>query len=469
MSSAEIALAKQVSAVDKNSFVRVRMGNKKKIDKWLPANFLRIKAFYRALASRVSSVCEPKPSDILDALYYYHRSIDMAETTLRAWRLGEDWPKAKNIELVELEFPGCAAWLNPTIDSTPILRFLCALDIWGSPIDSSSRKLELTPQFITAGSCLAVLEERWAPIVVMDEDGSNCGFAIPRLKCYIPKNLSATIYQSNNPISLIDFMFRCGAHIEFSKDDEFEDWAIDLASLTLVVSSFMESLPLNEKFLSGGSSADDHSLLTYNIFFKEMGDWPNLKSIRRALEIPTDFENLEIDFPKRLMLARDILKNALFAIGADLSIAETLFERVKDNNKMWQSSVDARGKSFAKGDVVRVKRKLTPFAPGQYKYEVRNFAGEERSVLFRDMMSGAEEPLPKRPDLCSRYTGSYNWGYSGEGPTFLTISILAHHLGHDDFGVEEIHRLLDKYISRISHSLLGPFILTTELIDECIN
>ena len=79
-------------------------------------------------------------------------------------------------------------------------------------------------------------------------------------------------------------------------------------------------------------------------------------------------------------------------------------------------------------------------------------------------------PLLGRPDLYRNYEGTFSWGYSGSGPIFLTISILAHHLGFDEFGNEEIDRLLNTYISKFPEQLVETsFCLTTAMVDKCLN
>ena len=144
------------------------MGNRKKIDKWLPADFLRIKAFARTLITRVIDDDTPHETSIAavqNALAKHKNSIDVSNTTLRKWLAGEDHPSDSYAKLIENSFSGCTIWLHPSIDSSPMLRFLCALDVWGSSIDSHSRTLITTSSPITTGTVLNSLAKRWGSTV----------------------------------------------------------------------------------------------------------------------------------------------------------------------------------------------------------------------------------------------------------------------------------------------------------------
>lgn len=379
---------------------------------------------------------------------------------------GEDAPNATFLKWIDREWSGCTDWLVPDIESSPILRFLCALDMWGSPIDSAVRSLSTASAEITVGKGLAILAKRWASVPMIAGKDCFCGFAIPRLKSPVPDLIPNTVYQPLNPLSLMDFMFRCGPYLELS-EEEFVEWAIDLASLTLMVGALLEVSSLAERSQSG--RAGEYSWLVHRIFFLPHGNWPNLESVQWALQDFPEFDGLQ-GYPRRLIQAREVLKDKLFAIGSDLSIVKTLASRISDCNKMWQIPLDAHGETFPQSDLIRAKRNISPAAPGRYRYELKTRADGKKVVLCHDLKDATEAPLPERADLYGGYKGEFGWGYSGSGPTFLAISIVAHHLGHDDFDSEEIDRLLNQYISRIPEKLLAsPIFLTTDLIDSCLN
>ncbi|MHB1619700.1 MAG: DUF6166 domain-containing protein [Sulfuricella sp.] len=445
------------------------MGNKKNSDKWLPADHLRIMAFARSLTPNVSDVHlrqEPKTSNIQEVLSKLDHPVEISNQTLSSWLKGEKRPNVASVNWIKQGLPESASWLKPDIDSSPMRRFLCALDIWGSPVSSPIRKLDAASTGITVSKGLAILARRWASMPVGYEGDVFGGFAIPRLKCHVPHQVPLTVYQASNLLTLMDFMFRCGSYLELS-EEEFTEWAIDLASLTLMIGAFLDGISLAERLQSG--TTGDYNSLVHRILFLEHGTWPNLESVREELEGFPEFNDSAIAYSERLMLARELLGGNLLSIGSDLSIVKQLSGHIKDRDSIWHVPLGAHGETFAQSDLLRVKRNISPVAPGRYRYEFRYLSDMKRTVLCHDLENGAHAPLPARSDLYDSYPGSFGWGYSGEGPTFLTISILAHHLGHGDFGSEEIDRLLGAYISRFSERLSGPFFLTTELIDKCLN
>lgn len=379
---------------------------------------------------------------------------------------GEDSPNATYRKWIDQEWPGCTDWLEPDIEVSPIRRFLCALDMWGSPIDSSIRSLDTASAENTVGKGLDVLARRWASVPIAAGKDCFCSFVIPRLKLPVPDQIPDTVFQSLNPLSLMDFMFRCGPYLQLS-EEEFSEWAIDLASLTLMIGALLESTSLAKRSQSGRTG--DYNWLVHRIFFLPHGNWPNLESVQWALQDFAEFDNSP-NYSQRLIRAREVLKEKLLSIGSDLSIVQTLSSLIINRNKMWQVPLDMHGETFAQGDLVRVKRNISPAAPGRYRYELQTRADGKKVVLCHDLENAMQSPLLERADLYDGYKGEFGWGYSGSGPTFLAISILAHHLGHDDFDSEEIDRLLKRYISKFPEKLLtGSIFLTTESVDICLN
>ncbi|MBA4382960.1 MAG: hypothetical protein C0406_10380 [Sideroxydans sp.] len=310
------------------------MGRKKKCETWLPAQTLRIKAFAREFAANVLNERHGQKFSITDvqiALSKRAESLAITDQTLRNWMSGEDSPNATFLKWIGREWSGCTDWLEPDIESSPIRRFLCALDMWGSPIDGPIRILDTTSADITVGKGLAILAKRWAPSSV---PGHLCEYVIPRLNRNVPRHVPNTVYQSFNPLTLMDFMFRCGPYIEFS-EDEFAEWAIDFASLTLMIGAIFEGASLEKRDLSGRTG--EFNWLTHRIFFIAHGNWPNLESVRGELQNFFEFEDSAINrYSHRLMRAREILNKELLCIGSDLSIVKELSGRIKERSKMWQ-------------------------------------------------------------------------------------------------------------------------------------
>ncbi|ARU31830.1 hypothetical protein CAP31_09175 [Sulfuriferula sp. AH1] len=309
------------------------MGNKKNEDKWLPATPLRIKAFACSLLPDVDDHLGQgvKTRGIQQILSMLKNPINnISETTIRSWLAGEKQPSKLYVNWIKQGLPECADWLEPDLDSSSLRRFICALDIWGSRIDSPRRKLDTASSVITVGKGLAVLAKRWGPTPIKY---SLYDAIIPSLKRLVPHQISPTLYQSFNPFSLMEFMFRCGPYLELTSD-EFTEWAIDLASLTLITEAFIEGTSMDERRYSGAGG--DYSRLTYRIFFLGHGNWPNLESVKEELELFAPvFEDSAIDYPQYLMRARKVIEHELLSIGSDLSIVKELSYRIKDRNRMW--------------------------------------------------------------------------------------------------------------------------------------
>lgn len=445
------------------------MGRKIKSETWLPADSIRVKAFSREFAARVLNVPvmhSPKANDIQNALSHRQDSLTVSDTTLRKWINGEDQPNATYLKWIERVWPGSADWLVPDVEVSPIHRFLCALDVWGSPIDSPSRKLETSSKVINIGKVVRILAKRWAPKVINDGRGGHSGFAIPRLKCKVPQQVPLDTYRSINPLTLMDFMFMSGPYLQLGEED-FSEWAIDLASLTLLIAAFYEGTPLVDRFQLGKTG--DYCGLLDSFFFHPHGKWPNLDALSGRLEEFPEFYDSLSSYSQRLMDAREVLRKELLSIGTDLLIVKKLTELTKDVDKMWQECIDLSDESFDENDLIREQKVLTPTAPERYRYELRVLTDGSRVVLCHDFEIGTYAPLVKRPDLYKGYAGDFSWGYSGDGPTLLAISLLAHHFGHTNFGPKETDQLLRAYISKFSERLSGAFFLTTGLIENCLN
>lgn len=447
------------------------MGNSSKDDSWLPAEHLRIMMFARSLGPpQLDDEPRKKPtaSEIQDVLGMLTPEIIISDTTINKWLKGEDHPGGKNQERIQKDLPRCTAWLKPDENSSPISRFLCALDVWGSRIDSPVRKLDIASTGITVGSGLAALSKRWGSVPSpTNKYNFSLEYDIPRLSCRVPQQVPFSVYQPLNPLTLMEFMFRCGSYLELS-DEEFTEWAIDLASLTLLISAFIEGRAFAERFQFETICA--YNALPFSIFFRGHGKWPNLASVNLALEDFPELNDSIINYADRLMRAREVLRMELQFIGSDLSIANQLSLCIEDRDRMSQMPPDILGETFRHSDLLRVKPKIQRNTSRKYRYEFRHLTNGRRIVLCHDLVLCTVAPLPKRPDLFGGYPGTFNWGYKGEGPKFLTISMLAHHFDHDNFGLDEIEHLLYKWISLLPERLVETsFFTTTEQIDNCLN
>jgi hypothetical protein len=99
----------------------------------------------------------------------------------------------------------------------------------------------------------------------------------------------------------------------------------------------------------------------------------------------------------------------------------------------------------------------------------------ERSTYFLDIFRdtpiviveshGSTRLLEVRRDLF-RYFGEFTWGYSGTGPSFLTVCILAHHLGGECPSGTQQEIVLEKLISRLDRS--QSHVITTDMLEALI-
>lgn len=99
----------------------------------------------------------------------------------------------------------------------------------------------------------------------------------------------------------------------------------------------------------------------------------------------------------------------------------------------------------------------------------------EKSTYFLDIVRdtpiviveshGSTRLLEVRRDLFS-YFGEFSWGYSGTGPSFLTVCILAHHLGGECPSGTQQEIVLDQLISRLDRS--QPHVITTDMLEALI-
>jgi len=120
-------------------------------------------------------------------------------------------------------------------------------------------------------------------------------------------------------------MFISGPHFDLS-DDQFDAWAIDLASLTLIVRAYLNSRPIFEQRKSGDTGT--YSAWLYSFFFRPIGEWPSFELVEASLGQFPSFAGLTTIYAKRLMAAQMFLTSELTLIGCDLSIAKSLSARI---------------------------------------------------------------------------------------------------------------------------------------------
>jgi hypothetical protein len=294
------------------------MGNKSKVEKWSPATRYRIRAFSRALNSVLLGVpmaSEPKASAIQKALGELPTQIFISDATLRNWILGRDLPNATSVQLIKNQFPQCVSWLQPDLHLSPMHRLLCAIDIWGARNIQSTTQLDSATRGITVTSGLRALVNQWGPSVDMHGDAVNVSeLIIPRLKRKIPAEPFIDLYNSSNPLSLIDFMFASGAYLDLS-EEELNDWAIDLASLTLISGAYFDQIPMRDLYFTGMTGSI--SGLLHSIFFKSHGTWPNAELIAWNLGSYDGVDDVA-SFSRRLFDAYEIANARIQEIGASL-------------------------------------------------------------------------------------------------------------------------------------------------------
>ena len=445
------------------------MGNKSKSEKYLPADPTRIRAFAFQFAHSqncITAANEPDVRKLLNAIATSDWSFDISEQTLRKWFSGVDFPRYDYVKLVEKFSPNAGAWLIQDLNENSLRRFLCAIDIWGSLITSNERKINNYDSKFSAYSLLQIIASKWAPTPIYSGDRGIKGFAIPRLRTYVPKQLLANVYIDSNPLTTLDFILRLGQYIDLSDASIFDEWSVDLAATALTAKAYFESLTIPNQMNSGRTG--DYAGLLYNALFMGNDNWPTTEKINGYLE-----KFNEIETPAKLsdliMNAREVLSRELSGIGRSLNLVEEIFDKIPDKNIMWQGSFIASRSVLTEEILIAGLEKSIRNNDDKFDYILKHEDGVCR-VLTR--VRGSEQlfDLPRRTDLFDDYQGEFSWGYEGSGPQFLTVSLLAHHFGHPNFHSFEFECVLDKVISALpGGEMMGPFLLTTEIIDSVLD
>lgn len=451
------------------------MGNKKKEDTWLPSYPLRIKGFARLLAAELyghDTTIKPSAEAMAKAIDSHKiasKTTNLISTNcLGKWINGENFPKYY-INLIKKIAPNSVEILTPNIESAPIFRFLSAIDIWGSSLDSPARGRDKFTSSFSAGACLEQISRQWAPYE-LEIDKKIHGMIIPKIEQFVPDHINFGKYRGYDSFSILEFMFECGGFIDFD-DADFEDWAVDLASAALSIKASIDSMSLSKQSLSG--EIRDLSNFLFNLFFNE-NNFKNEKFLSQYLvrKYPDTIKNISINYAQRLISARSILENKLLTFDCDLSIANELDQKIADKNLAFQKiELDDRPydpellRHLVVDDSLLERKVKTNFI---YTFKV---VRKKRVVTFKEEESDIDTILPLRNDLFDDYPNStYSWGYTGSGPRLLATSIIAHHLGHDDFGYKKAIYLVENHLYKILEAHhLKPFHLSSKVINQCIN
>lgn len=445
------------------------MGNKKKNESWLPSDPLRVEGFSRMLASELYGHNREEIPRVCDIFKKINKQTGISENGIRKWVNGDAFPNETNTKLIKEIAPKSVEILTPNLNSTAISRFLCALDIWGSRLDSPARGRDKFTSFFSAGACLEQIAKHWAPYELVI-DNSIHGIIIPKIKHYVPDHVNLLKYRANDYFSILEFMFECGGFIDFD-DADFEDWAVDLASATLSIKASIDCMSSSKQSLSG--EIRDLSNFLFNLLFNnDIFKHEKFLSKHLARKYPDITKSISTDYAERLISARSILKNKLLTFGSDLSIANELAKKIPDMDLAFQK-IELENRPYnpellkhLTEDNSLLKRKVkTNFI---YTFKV---VRKRRIVTFKEEESDTETILPLRNDLFCDYPKSpYLWGYEGSGPRLLATSIIAHHLGHDEFGYKKAIYLVENHLSKfLEPHHLRTFLLTTDLLNRCVS
>lgn len=392
---------------------------------------------------------------------------DLSNTVGR-WLKQEVMPNESNTNRLLDHFPEIAAWLKPDL-SHPLRRLLCALDVLGSANNSLVRGLGLTEKSYSVGGLINALKEEWGLLPIVDEPCTIYGHAIPKLRREIPHNL-VDLYQNTSPLSVLNIILVSGIIFDDLTFMEVEHWAIDLATVAIVVFAHLESFPANHQFLSGPISLTTRQI--YNHYFENSGEEVISNILQGQLE--KTIENIKYQKRARgmLILAKKILADKFKAVGLSLNMVKDIFSNIPDENSPWSEEIQRQASHFPRSNLYSPRRHLQPAYPGRFKYILQNTSDEVKDVLCHDLWRNQVFPLLARHDLHTFHTKTkFDWGRPSSGSELLAKSVLAHHFGHDKFGQKEVNSILRDYIvSTVSrHWVMGPFFLTTDMLDYYLN
>jgi len=251
--------------------------------------------------------------------------------------------------------------------------------------------------------------------------------------------MSVIDFERDSPNSLLRFIFIVGVSLDLP-DQEFLDWATDLASLTLLISAYYEGLLLSDPDKSGA----DNSLwdFLFSLFFKSFNDWPNFDSVRIHFETTPGFEKRAARISEKLMRARKFLDDELRFLDCDLGIVMEIWNRIEDRDRSWQPPVPTIRKTVPVTEIRDFTPKILRINQPRFRY-IFKIDGDKRIVIHQNLEDMTGALLEERPDLY-QYRGGFDWGRIGTAPRYLVYSLLAHHFGHTEFGTNEVPLCQDR-------------------------
>ena len=315
-------------------------------------------------------------------------------------------------------------------------------------------------------SAINVIEKRWAPISSLDEEIENRDLIIPLLDIPVQLIVTSKVYDSANPFTLLIFMLTIPQYIDELSERLFYDWTLDLAALTLLVSSYITSMPKRIQQNTGNYSG--YSYLLYMIFFIEHKHWPSEDKINTDLMTYPEIKD-PIRLAQWLMKSKNLFKSELARIGTSPRHIVNIFNKHQDKDSILQKPPVVGFLEISEPIYNKDRQKSERLSSEKYEYIFKYVKGKY-SVMVQPHGVKDARPLPPRPDLHGNYLGEFAWGYSGSGARFLTKSILAHHFGHDKFKIWETDLLLNKFIqSLLQPPVKATFFLSSDLIEIFLN
>lgn len=364
--------------------------------------------------------------------------------------------------------PECGAWLTRSLNNS-MMRFFCALDVFGSEISSTTRQIFEQENTICFHSIFTAIKNQWGPTRNYQSTHSISHPIIFALKTKLPVELPADVFVHSDPFTLLEFMLRSAQYTTDMSVEEFFDWTFDLAAMCLVIQANLDSLP-REKVLDFGRAAD-YSALVLRSLFRRTSDFHEECEI---YQLKADFNNA-IQKPEKIaqMLthAESILKREFLQLNSSVQFIDSIAPSISAMVEFWEAKAPKNKHELNEDFLNRFQPILDRDSNVDYEYSLRSKA-RVTTVTF----VGIEQQSKKRkflPVICEYDTSPRNrfaWGRYGATPRVLSISLLTHHYGHSNFGNFEVRRLLDNLISILPSSEIdGEVKITTQMISGILN
>lgn len=252
-----------------------KRGRPAKSETALPADRIRAKAFAFALRKIAEQEVGGARLEDVQAVLRDKFKAEVSNNVAK-WLSGAVRPNNTYSKLLKRHLPEVVAWLDADI-THPARRFICGLDaLWSRP-DSAFKQLTFSDGLHhSVGDILNALKLDWGPIPVLEPPSLDipnydnaqvvCGFAAPCLRQLILLDI-VDAYDITNPLSLLNCMVLYGStnKIEFN-DQEFDRWAIDLATMATIALAHLENFPGSYRLMPASSCSSAN--IIYNFFFK---------------------------------------------------------------------------------------------------------------------------------------------------------------------------------------------------------